>query len=66
MDPYIKERVHEALEETSHLVRRKHSISEEEHAAYVDTITTRISNPLLEDLVDRVGCAPLRKLSRKE
>jgi len=64
--PYIKERVHEALEETSHLVRHKHSISEEEHAAYVDTIITRISNPLLEDLVDRVERAPLRKLSRKE
>lgn len=66
MPPYIKEGVHEALEETSHLVRHKHSISEEDQAAYVDTIITRISNALLEDLVDRVGRAPLRKLSRKE
>jgi mannitol-1-phosphate 5-dehydrogenase len=66
MDPYIKERVHEALEKTSRLIRHKHSILEEEQAAYVDTIITRISNALLEDLVDRVGRAPHRKLSRKE
>ena len=59
MDSYIKERVHEALEEISHLVRHKHSISKEEQAAHVDTIITRTFNPLLEDLVDRCWtCSP--------
>src|SRR5699024_2844720 len=33
---------------------------------YVKQIITRISNPYLEDNVERIGRAPLRKLSRKE
>lgn len=32
----------------------------------METIISRISNPYLKDGVDRVGRAPLRKLSRKE
>jgi mannitol-1-phosphate 5-dehydrogenase len=32
----------------------------------VNKIITRIGNPHLEDAVERVGRAPLRKLSRKE
>jgi len=32
----------------------------------VNTIISRISNPELEDAVERVGRAPLRKLSRNE
>jgi len=65
-DPEIKELVHEALAETSHLIVSKHGISKEEQQNYVDAIITRISNPYLEDVTDRVGRAPLRKLSRKE
>lgn len=65
-DPKIKEVVHEALAETSHLIVNKHGITTEDQAKYVDTIIERISNPYLEDVTDRVGRAPLRKLSRKE
>ncbi len=32
----------------------------------MEKIIKRISNPYLEDVVERVGRAPLRKLSRKE
>ena len=32
----------------------------------MERIVSRISNPYLKDGVDRVGRAPLRKLSRKE
>jgi mannitol-1-phosphate 5-dehydrogenase len=65
-DDSIRERVHDALSETSHLVCNKHGISVEEQKSYVEQIIARISNPMLEDVVDRVGRAPLRKLSRKE
>ncbi|EXJ80025.1 mannitol-1-phosphate 5-dehydrogenase [Capronia epimyces CBS 606.96] len=65
-DPEIKQEVHEALEETAHLISGKHDITEEEQQKYVDTIVSRISNPHLEDVCVRVGRAPLRKLSRNE
>lgn len=65
-DPEIKSVVLEALQETANLIVNKHGISKEEQQKYVDAIITRISNPALEDVTDRVGRAPLRKLSRKE
>lgn len=65
-DPNIRNAVNEALSETSALVTSKHEISTEEQKDYVDKIIHRISNPYLEDVVERVGRAPLRKLSRKE
>ena len=65
-DPAIKEVVHEALAETSHLIVNKHGIHKKEQQKYVDAIIKRISNPALEDITQRVGRAPLRKLSRKE
>ncbi|KAI9678251.1 MAG: hypothetical protein M1817_006196 [Caeruleum heppii] len=65
-DKGIHEQVSKALKETSRLIVDKHGISEQEQAAYVQKIIQRISNPYLEDVVERVGRAPLRKLSRKE
>ncbi|KAI9857074.1 MAG: hypothetical protein M1824_004999 [Vezdaea acicularis] len=65
-DKLIHEEVQKALQETSNLIVSKHSISKDEQAAYVKKIITRISNPHLEDVVERVGRAPLRKLSRRE
>ncbi len=65
-DKEIRQEVHEALEETAHLITGKHGITKEEQQKYVDTIVHRISNPHLEDVPVRVGRAPLRKLGRKE
>lgn len=65
-DPKILNEVHRALEETSRLIVGKHGIEAQEQKDYVDKIITRIGNPHLEDAVERVGRAPLRKLSRKE
>ncbi|KAI4171081.1 MAG: hypothetical protein LQ343_004493 [Gyalolechia ehrenbergii] len=65
-DSEINKFVYECLAETSHLIVKKHGISVDEQKAYVDKIVKRISNPYLEDVVERVGRAPLRKLSRKE
>lgn len=65
-DPEIKKQVTEALEETAHLIVNKHGITKEDQEEYVQTIIRRISNPHLEDVVERVGRAPIRKLGRKE
>jgi len=65
-DKDINAIVHEALAETSHLIVTKHGITVQEQKNYVEKIIKRISNPYLEDVVERVGRAPLRKLSRKE
>ena len=65
-DKTIHEHVQRALEETSHLIEGKHGIGKHEQKQYRDKIVTRISNPYLKDVVERVGRAPLRKLSRKE
>ena len=65
-DPEINKIVHECLGETSHLVTKKHGVGQHEQKQYVEKIIKRISNPYLEDIVERVGRAPLRKLSRKE
>ena len=65
-DPEINTVVHEALSETSDLIVKKHLVTKDEQKKYADAIIARISNPALEDVTDRVGRAPLRKLSRKE
>ncbi|KAL9020805.1 MAG: hypothetical protein Q9185_001989 [Variospora sp. 1 TL-2023] len=65
-DSDINKLVHDCLGETSNLIVKKHGISTDEQKAYVEKIIKRISNPYLKDVVERVGRAPLRKLSRKE
>ena len=65
-DREIQEEVKKALANTADLITEKHGIDEEAQNLYVDKIVRRISNPHLEDAVERVGRAPLRKLSRKE
>ncbi|KAI4128033.1 MAG: hypothetical protein LQ338_002924 [Usnochroma carphineum] len=65
-DSEINKIVHECLAETAHLIVKKHGISTDEQKAYVEKIIKRISNPYLKDVVERVGRAPMRKLSRKE
>ena len=65
-DPKILDEVKRALAETSDLIVGKHEVEEQEQKEYVTKIITRIGNPHLEDAVERVGRAPLRKLSRKE
>ena len=65
-DPVIIDEVRRALAETSTLIVGKHGIDPKEQKEYVEKIITRISNPHLEDKVERVGRAPLRKLSRNE
>jgi mannitol-1-phosphate 5-dehydrogenase len=65
-EPIILDEVRKALAETSALIVGKHGIEEQEQKAYVEKIIVRIGNPHLEDAVERVGRAPLRKLGRRE
>jgi len=58
--------VRDVVKETAHLIVNKHGITVQEQNDYVESIITRISNPALKDNVERVGRAPLRKLSRNE
>ena len=65
-DKELHDVVRNVLKETAELIVSKHEITEEEQNEYVEKIIKRISNPVLKDNVERVGRAPLRKLSRKE
>lgn len=65
-DKELHDIVRGAVKETANLIVNKHGINAQEQSTYVDSIIARISNPTLKDNVERVGRAPLRKLSRKE
>lgn len=62
----ILEKVAAALAETKNLVVKKFDFTEEAQQAYVDKILTRFMNPHLPDTAERVGRAPVRKISRNE
>ncbi|KAG5965197.1 hypothetical protein E4U58_002912 [Claviceps cyperi] len=65
-DKDIMSEVRGALMETKNLIVSKHQFKEDDQIEYVEKIVKRIGNPHLEDTVERVGRAPLRKLGRKE
>lgn len=65
-DPTIRHSVDAVLQETKALLVAKHGFSEEQQQAYVEKILGRFANPHLPDTVQRVGRAPMRKLSRHE
>ena len=65
-DQEIRSIVQACLAETSQLITTKHGISTAEQKEYVEKIIKRISNPYLEDVVERVGRAPIRKLGLHE
>ncbi|GGC81721.1 mannitol-1-phosphate 5-dehydrogenase [Tersicoccus solisilvae] len=65
-DPTIRDSVNAVLQETKALLVAKHGFSEDQQQAYVEKILGRFANPHLPDTVERVGRAPLRKLSRHE
>ncbi|GAB3553503.1 mannitol-1-phosphate 5-dehydrogenase [Arthrobacter tumbae] len=65
-DPSVAADVRAVLGETKQLLVNKHGFDEGEQEAYVQKILGRFTNPHLPDTVNRVGRAPLRKLSRNE
>jgi mannitol-1-phosphate 5-dehydrogenase len=65
-DLAIREKVEAVLQETKSLLVAKYGFAPEEQEAYIRKILGRFANAELPDTVDRVGRAPLRKLSRHE
>ena len=65
-DQDVADDVRAVLDETKELLVAKHGFNRDEQEAYVQKILGRFSNPHLPDTVNRVGRAPLRKLSRHE
>jgi mannitol-1-phosphate 5-dehydrogenase len=66
IDKEVHDIVRAVLKETGQLIIDKHEIDADEQQEYIHKIVARFSNDALEDKVERVGRAPLRKLSRKE
>jgi mannitol-1-phosphate 5-dehydrogenase len=65
-DPEIEREVAEVLDETSKALVIKHGFSTSEQSDYVQKTLKRLRNPLLDDLIVRVGRDPIRKISRTE
>jgi mannitol-1-phosphate 5-dehydrogenase len=65
-DPEIEREVAEVLDETSKALVIKHGFSTIEQSDYVQKTLKRLRNPLLDDLIVRVGRDPIRKISRTE
>lgn len=65
-DSTIRDLTRGSITESAKFIVDEYKIPEEEQKAYVEKIISRISNPALEDPVDRVGRDPLRKLGRTE
>ena len=65
-DEVVRAAVTGVLGETKQLLVAKHGFNNDEQEAYVQKILARFSNPHLPDSVNRVGRAPMRKLSRHE
>lgn len=65
-NPEVRAKVEAVLGETKQLLVEKFGFAPEVQQAYMDKILTRFTNPHLPDTVDRVGRAPLRKISRNE
>ncbi|MDO5617354.1 mannitol-1-phosphate 5-dehydrogenase [Kocuria sp.] len=65
-DSSVHAKVAGVLGETKALLVEKFGFSPEVQQAYVDKILTRFANSHLPDTVERVGRAPLRKISRNE
>ena len=65
-DSQVRAHVEAVLAETKTLVVEKFGFASEVQQAYIDKIIQRFLNPSLPDTVQRVGRAPLRKISRNE
>ncbi|TFE02229.1 mannitol-1-phosphate 5-dehydrogenase [Jeotgalibacillus salarius] len=62
-DPEMIHLLEGVLEETSIFLTGKFDLDKSEHQTYVKKIIERYRNPYISDGLDRVGRAPLRKLS---
>ena len=62
----VSSEVDAVLAETKALLVAKHDFAPEQQQKYLEKNLSRFANPALSDTVERVGRAPLRKISRHE
>ncbi|THG30237.1 mannitol-1-phosphate 5-dehydrogenase [Naasia lichenicola] len=62
----VSDEVDAVLAETKALLVAKYDFPPEQQQKYLEKNLTRFANPALSDTVERVGRAPLRKISRHE
>ncbi|USL42726.1 mannitol-1-phosphate 5-dehydrogenase [Priestia megaterium] len=65
-DSDIYEQVQQTLQETGNYLIKRYDLDRKEHEAYITKIIERFKNPHLNDLVKRVGRAPIRKLGPQD
>ncbi len=61
-DRQLRSIVREAMRESGEGLSARYGFDREAHYRYIDRIIARFENPCLNDLVERVGREPLRKL----
>lgn len=62
----IRNIVKGAMQESGEVLIRRYHFDPEKHALYINKILSRFENPFLEDLNERVGRDPIRKLGEKD
>lgn len=65
-DPVVAAEVAAALEEASRALIRAYGFDEAEMRAWNETVVANLTNPLLEDTLERLGKDPIRKLGRED
>ena len=65
-DKAVMKKTMAVLEETSRVLISKHNFDPSAHSRYVKKTMKRITNPAIDDQVERVGRDPIRKMSRLE
>ena len=65
-DSAVMAKTNAVLAETSQYLIAKFGFNAESHQKYVAKTLARLSDPIMDDMTERVGRQPLRKLSRNE
>lgn len=65
-DPIVSAEVEAALEEAGTALVREYGFDPEEMAGWNRTVVANLTNPLLEDTLERLGADPIRKLGPRD
>lgn len=65
-DPVVTAEVEAALEEAGRALVKEYGFSEEDMADWNRTVVSNLTNPLLEDTLERLGKDPIRKLGNQD
>ena len=65
-DPLVTQEVEAALDEAGRALVKEHGFDQEEMADWNRTVVANLTNPLLEDTLERLGKDPIRKLGPQD